>query len=123
MSAFRLLIALGRMVPGIRGVLAEVGVWDKVTNGRETLEGERSIGSRGDGSRTSGNGCCQRNSAAELVTRAGLELTGAMVEGKILRKSPGFLRFDMSLSRGYLLDLRSRTKQQVEGGRLEGDGL
>ena len=52
-----------------------------------------------------------------------LELRGAGVEEKIFTKSSGFLRFDMSFSRWYLLDLGSGTKQQVEGGRLEGDGL
>lgn len=53
-----------------RGI-AEVGVWDKVTSGRERLEGTRSVGSREHKSRTWGNGCWQRNSAAELVAGAG----------------------------------------------------
>ena len=51
--------------------IAEVGVWDKVTSGRERLEGTRSVGSREHKSRTWGNGCWQRNSAAELVAGAG----------------------------------------------------
>lgn len=51
-----------------------------------------------------------------------LELRG-WVEEKICRRPPGFPRFDLSFSRMYFLDLRSGTKQQVEGRRLEGDGL